>query len=156
MRASHYWPLMSRLSLGTEARALLSTRKLLPTYQASVVAAEAIHPTPSSYNLFCRSLRANSFFSATLQPVVKVSDSFQIRGIVTGFLPMRKIEADLTGPGAHYGRWLGNPEVFTELQARLHLPIGTISAYGNYTSGGPGWNFGISIGTFILAPRFLD
>ena len=156
MRASHYWPLMSRLSLGTEARALLSTRKLLPTYQASVVAAEAIHPTPSSYNLFCRSLRANSFFSATLQPVIKVSDSFQIRGIVTGFLPMRKIEADLTGPGAHYGRWLGNPEVFTELQARLHLPIGTISAYGNYTSGGPGWNFGISIGTFILAPRFLD
>ena len=156
MQAAHYWPLMSRLSLGTEARALLSTRKLLPTYQASVVAAEAIHPTPSSYNLFCRSLRANSFFSATLQPVLKVSDSFQIRGIVAGFLPMRKIEPDLNGPGAHYGRGLRNPEMFTELQARLHTPLGTISAYGNYTSGGPGWNFGISIGTFILAPRFLE
>lgn len=156
MQATHYWPLSKRLSLGTEARALLSTRKLLPTYQASIVAAEAIHPTPSSYNLFCRSLRANSFFSATLQPVVKVSDSFQIRGIVAGFLPVRKIEPDLTGPGAHYGRWLHNPEMFAELQARVHTPIGTISAYGNYTSGGPGWNFGISIGTFILAPRFLE
>lgn len=156
MQATHYWPLMSRLSLGTEARALLSTRKLLPTYQASIVAAEAIHPTPSSYNLFCRSLRANSFLSATLQPVVKVTDSFQVRGIVAGFLPLRKIEPDLEGPGAHYGRWLGNPEVFTELQARINIPIGTISAYGNYTSGGPGWNFGISIGAFILAPKFLD
>ena len=156
LQATHYWPLARKLSLGTEARALLSTRKLLPTYQASIVAAEAVHPTPSTYNLFCRSLRANSYLSATLQPVVKITDAFQVRGVVTGFLPMRKIEPDLTGPGAHYGRWLGNPEVFTELQARVNIPIGTISAYGNYTSGGPGWNFGISIGAFILAPRFLE
>ncbi|MDE6377680.1 MAG: hypothetical protein K2K72_02940, partial [Duncaniella sp.] len=90
------------------------------------------------------------------QPVVKVSDSFQLRGVVSGFLPMRKIEPNTTDYGAHYGRWLHNPEMFAELQARLHTPIGTISAYGNYTSGGPGWNFGISIGTFILAPRFLE
>lgn len=154
--ALHYWPIGRRLSLGTEVRALVSSRHLLPTYQASIVAAEAIHPTPSSYNLFCRSLRANSFISATLQPVVKISDSFQLRALAAGFLPGRRIEPNADNHGAHYGRRLGNPEVFTELQARLHLPIGTVSAYGNYTSGGPGWNFGISIGTFILAPHFLE
>ncbi|MDE6378038.1 MAG: patatin-like phospholipase family protein, partial [Duncaniella sp.] len=112
MQATHYWQLSRRLSLGTEGRALLSTRKLLPTYQASVVAAEAIHPTPSSYNLFCRSLRANSFFSATLQPVVKVSDSFQLRGVVSGFLPMRKIEQNTTYYDAKYARCLHKPEKF--------------------------------------------
>lgn len=155
MGALQYWDLDRRFSLGTGVRALLSTRKLLSTYQASIVAAEAIHPTPSSYNLFSRSLRANSFLSVSLEPVWKVSGSFQVRGIVDGFLPLRKIESG-AGSVPYYGKWFRNPEFFGELEARFKLPLGTVSAYGNYTTGGIGWNFGISIGAFILAPRFLD
>ena len=155
MGALHYWDVMNRLSVETGVRALLSTRKLLPTYEASIVAAEALHPTPSSYNAFTPQLRANSFFNVSLEPVWRLSDSFQVRGTFDGFLPMRRIESVAGGSGARYGKWLSDPEFFGELQLRLKLPLGSISAYGNYTTGGIGWNFGISIGTFILAPRFL-
>ena len=119
------------------------------------MAAEAIHPTPASYNLFTRTLRANSFVALSVEPVWKLSDSFQVRGAFDGFLPVRKIEPVADGPGARYGKWLSDPEFFGELQLRFKLPLGSVSAYGNYTTGGVGWNFGISIGTFILAPRFL-
>ena len=58
--------------------------------------------------------------------------------------------------GAKYGKWFHDPEFFGELQAVLALPFGSISAYGNYTSShDSNWNFGISIGAFILAPKFL-
>ncbi len=155
MGALHYWEAGRKLAIGTGARALLSTRKLLPTYEGSIVAAEAIHPTPASYNLFTRTLRANSFVALSVEPVWKLSDSFQVRGAFDGFLPVRKIEPVADGPGARYGKWLSDPEFFGELQLRFKLPLGSVSAYGNYTTGGVGWNFGISIGTFILAPRFL-
>lgn len=155
MGALHYWEVGKQFSVGTGAEALLSTRKLLPTYEASIVAAEAIHPTPASYNLFTRALRANSFVTVSLEPVWKLSDSFQVRGTFDGFLPLRKIMPVADGPGARYGKWLSDPEFFGELQLRLKLPLGSVSAYGNYTTGGVGWNFGISIGTYILAPRFL-
>ena len=38
----------------------------------------------------------------------------------------------------------------------MHVLRVPISAYGNYTSAhDSNWNFGISIGAFILAPKFL-
>ena len=139
------------------ARTLLSTRKLLQSYDASIVAATAFHPTPSSYNHFNPALRANSFAALGIMPVWKVSGSFQVRGTFNGFLPLRKIEYSPSDGGAYYGKWLSNPEFFGELQALISLPFGTVSAYGNYTTSRSGdWNFGISIGAFILAPRFLQ
>ena len=149
-----YLVLDKAFSLGLLGNALLSTRKLLPTYDASIVAAEAFHPTPSSYNYFNTKLRANSFLAAGVAPVWKISGSFQLRGSFHCFLPVRKIVYD-SGRAA-YGKWLHDPEFFGEVQAVLALPFGSISAYGNYTPAhDSNWNFGISIGAFILAPRFL-
>ena len=149
-----YLVLDKSFSLGVLGNALLSTRKLLPTYDASIVAAEAFHPTPSSYNYFNTKLRANSFLAAGVAPVWKISGSFQLRGSFHCFLPVRKIVYD-SGRAA-YGKWLHDPEFFGEVQAVLALPFGSISAYGNYTPAhDSNWNFGISIGAFILAPRFL-
>ncbi len=149
-----YLVLDKAFSLGLLGNALLSTRKLLPTYDASIVAAEAFHPTPSSYNYFNTKLRANSFLTAGVAPVWKISGSFQLRGSFHCFLPLRKIVYD-SGRAA-YGKWFHDPEFFGEVQAVLALPFGSISAYGNYTPAhDSNWNFGISIGAFILAPRFL-
>ena len=89
-------------------------------------------------------------------PIWKVSSTFQLRADLHGFLPMRKILPAYEGPGARYGRWLHDPEFFGELRGQLNLPFGTVSAYANYATGGTGWNFGLSIGTFILAPKFLE
>lgn len=156
LRAMNYFPLAKSVSLGVEGRALLSTRKLLPTYQASIVAAEAVCPHPADQNLFNPALRANSFVTLGIEPVWRLSQTLQLRGNFHGFLPLRKIVANKTDPGAHYGRWLSQPEFFGEVRAQLTLPIGNIAAYTNYSTGGMGWNAGISIGTFIIAPGFLD
>ena len=156
LSALHFVGLGRSFALGLEGRALLSTRRLLPTYQASIVAAPATHPTPSSYNVFNHALRANSFVALDLQPVWKATSTFQVRADLHGFLPLRKILPARSGPGARWGRWLTNPEFFGELRAQLNLPFGTVSAYGNYATGGEGWNFGIAIGSFILAPKFLE
>lgn len=156
LSATNYWNINKHLSIGAMGRAFLSTRKLLPTYDASVVAATAFHPTPSSYNHFNTSFRANSFVAVGFMPIWKISGKFQLRGTFDGFLPMRKIQYDATQGTAYYGKWLSHPEFFGELSASLALSFGTISAYGNYaTSQSGNWNFGISIGAFILAPRFL-
>lgn len=157
LSATNYWNCGKYFSFGAMGRAMLSTRKLLRSYDASIVAATAFHPTPSSYNHFNPALRANSFAAIGVMPVWKVSGRFQIRGNFNGFLPVRKICYEPTTGGAFYGKWLNNPEFFGEVQALISLSFGTISAYGNYTtSPSANWNFGISIGAFILAPRFLQ
>lgn len=154
--ATDYINLNRYFSLGVNGRALLSTRRLLPTYEASIIAAEAFHPTASSYNYFNPELRANSFVAAGLIPVWKVSGSFQIRGEAYCFLPVRAIEYDALKDAPTYGKWFSSPKFFGELEAAFSLPFGTVSAYGNYTSShGNNWNFGISIGAFLLAPRFF-
>lgn len=165
INASDYIDINRHFSLGLAGRALLSTRKLLPTYDASIVSATAFHPTPSSYNYFNQKLRANSFMTAGMIPIWKISGSFQLRGSFHCFLPLRKISYKFVDDSATesrrvlpcYGKWFHDPEFFGELQALFSLPFGTISAYGNYTSShDSNWNFGISIGAFILAPKFLQ
>lgn len=154
--ATKYFNLSRLFSLGLNGRALLSTRKLLPTYEASIIAAQAFHPTASTYNYFNPKMRANSFLTAGVMPVVKLSSNFQFRGAFHCFLPMRPIEVDGETGGPVYGKWLSDPRFFGEVEAVVAFPFGTISAYGNYTSShANNWNFGISIGAFILAPKFL-
>ena len=170
VKVADYLNVNKYFSLGLTGQALLSTRKLLQSYDASIVVAEAFHPTPSSYNHFNAKLHANSFITAGLEPIWKISGSFQMRGSFNCFLPIRKIQyvyPDETNDGpqrslvateaaAKYGKWLSNPEFFGEIQAVFALPFGSVSAYGNYTSAHDNnWNFGISIGAFILAPRFM-
>lgn len=151
----HYFKLSKPFSLGLTGRALISTRHLLPTYEASIVAADGIHPTPSSYARFNPHLRANSFVTAGLHPVWSVSSTFQFRGYFHGFLPVKAILPAADGIHAYYGKVFSDPQFFGELRAQLNLPFACISAYGNYATSGIGWNFGISIGTFILADKFL-
>lgn len=154
VKAADYLTIDKHFALGLVGDALLSTRKLLPSYDASIVAAEAFHPTPSSYNYFNTKLRANSYVAAGVEPIWKISGSFQLRGSFNCFMPLRKIVYD--NGAAAYGKWFHDPEFFGELQAVIALPFGSIRAYGNYTPAhDSNWNFGISIGAFILAPQFM-
>lgn len=154
--ALNYYDIGRHFAIGTEFNLLLSTRKLLPSYDASIVAAQAFHPTPSSYNSFNPAFRANSFATAGIIPVWKLTSTVQFRGNFHAFMPLRKIEYQGAGQEPVYGRWLSNPEFFGEIAAVVSLPFASISAYGNYTSSpSANWNLGISIGFFLLAPRFL-
>lgn len=153
--ASNYFGIGRSFVLGTEFNVLLSTRKLLSTYNSSIVLAPAFNPTPASYNSFNPALRANSYLTGGIIPIWKLTSTLQIRGAFHTFLPLRKImdNPDMT---PRYGKIFANPQFFGETAFAVTLPFATLSAYANYTSyPARNWNFGISLGIFILAPKFL-
>lgn len=155
--AVNYYGIGRHFSLGTEFSALISSRKLLRDYYASIVAAPAFYPSPSSYNAFNPAFRANSYVTAGIKPVWKISSTLQLRGNFHGFLPVRRIEPGEAGELPHYGDWFSNPEFFGEISGVVSLPFAAVSVYGNYMSSpARNWNFGLSIGFFMLAPKFLE
>lgn len=154
--SGRFFPALSKsFALGIETDVMLSTRKLLPTYSATIASAPAFCPTPSSNNAFRASFRANSFVSVGLTPVYNINSNLSARVGGYCFVPIREIEetADRT---ARYGRWIGRPEAFCEAAVAYHFPFGTLAGYVNYaTAEGSKWNVGLSFGIFMLPPKFL-
>lgn len=156
LTTSNYFDLSRKISLGIETDLLWSSRSLLNNYYATIVEAPGFNPTASSYNSFNTSFRANSFAAVGVVPVWKLGSMLQLRGCFHGFMPLRKILD--SGPDTRpvYGHWLSNPEFFGEVAGIVTLPFASVTAYANYTSHpARNWNFGLSFGVFILAPRFL-
>lgn len=142
-------------SLGLETDVLLSTRKLTDSFNASLVAAPAFHPSSQTYNCFNPSFRANSFAAMSVVPIYKYNSNISARLIANCFLPIRPIKENADG-SARYGGWCSTPRFFGELDVCYSLPFATLSAYANYSSAGTRpWNFGIAIGVFILPQKFL-
>lgn len=155
LRTRNFFPLCKHFVIGLEGDVMLSTRKLLPGYNASIVNAPSYNPTPSSYNAFNPAFRANSFLAAGLVPVWRMTQAASLRGSFNLFLPLRKIE-EAADYSARYGRWLSNPSFFGELAAVYTLPFASVSAYVNYQSyPARNWNCGLTLGLFFLAPKYL-
>lgn len=153
--AQNFFPLGRHFAFGTEFNALFSNRKLLNTYNTSIVLAPAFNPTPASYNSFNPALRANSYVTAGIIPIWKINSNVQLRGTFHTFLPFKKIIENPDNT-ARYGKIFSNPEFFGETALAVTLPFATLSAYANYVSyPAHNWNFGISLGIFVLAPKFL-
>lgn len=155
LNVSKYFELDKHFALGGVVNGLYSSRKLAPTYNASIVMAPAFNPTPSSYNSFNPAFRANSFVTAGIVPIWKMTSTVQVRGTFNAFLPYRKI-IELPDLRAGYAKAFSHAEFFGEAAIAVTLPFTTLSAYANYMSyPARNWNFGISLGIFILAPKFL-
>ncbi len=154
-RSTNFWSVGHKFALGLESDLMMSTRSFIGGYYASIVDAPAYYPTVSSYTVFDPELRSYNFAAASIIPVWKLNDMLQVRTTVSGFLPIRRIERGADGSAQH-GPWLSTPIFTGELAAVLSLPFANISAYGRYTDTDAGrWNFGISLGFYIQAPRFL-
>lgn len=155
LRTRNYPQLSQHFSLGIETDFMLSTRKLLPTYSASIATAPGFYPTPSSNNAFHPVFHANSFMAAGLVPVYKINANLSARVGAYGFMPMRAIQ-DIGGM-AVYGKWLSDPKLFCEASVAYNLPFGaSLSGYANYsTIPGDRWKVGLAFGIYILPPTFL-
>ena len=154
-RTRNYFSTSDHFSLGVESDIMLSTRKLTANYNASLVGAPSFNATPSTYNSFNTAFRANSFVAASLIPIYKYDNNLSARLNLSAFLPVRSIVDNGDGT-PRYGDWFSSPKFFGELDVCYTLPFATLSAYANYVSAGSRpWNFGISIGIFIMPPRFL-
>lgn len=156
-RTRNYFATSRHFSIGVETDFMLSTRKLMPNYSASIVAAPAYNPTPSSNNAFNPAFRANSFLAGGIVPIYRYNDNLSARLSLHGFLPMRRITSKPNSYEACYSpRWLAHPEFFGEFNVSYKFPFATVSAYCNYASSpARNWNCGISFGIFLLAPRYL-
>lgn len=154
--AKNYFSLGKRFSFGTEVDLYASTKKLLSNYNATIVNATAFNPSPSSYNAFNPAYRANSYVAAGIVPVWKINENLQTRGSFHCFLPFQKICENTTNFTPYYGKWFSDPEFFGELAVVYNFPFAALSLYGNYMSyPAHNWNFGVSFGVFILAPKFM-
>ena len=170
-RTRNYWDISRKFALGLESDVLLSTRKLTDCYDADIVSAPSFEPTPAAHNQFNRYFRANSYLSATLAPIYKISSSFTARLTMSAFVPLRRImpgsgaAANIDGVtvyerpwGSHYSGWLNSARFYGEFDICYALPIpGVITAYVNYVSNGAKpWGVGLSLGIFLHAPKFLQ
>lgn len=153
--ARSYMSLGRHFALGIEGDVMLSTRKLLSDYYATIVAAPAFLPTPTSSNFFNSAFRSNSFIAAGLVPIYKYNSNLSARLQTYCFLPVRKIDENQNGE-AYYSGWFKDPQFFSELDVCYKLPFATVTAYCNYASSpAHNWNVGISFGIFLHAPDFL-
>lgn len=155
IRTRNYPSLGKHFALGVETDFMLSTRKLLPTYSASVAMAPSFSPTPSSDNAFYPEFRANSFLAAGLVPVYKYNSSLSARLGGYVFLPMRSVRGNADG-SAFYGRWLRDPQYWAEVAVSYRFPFATLSGYVSYaTVAGDHWHVGLTFGVYLLPPKFL-
>ncbi len=153
---SAYFPISNSFSFGTSWDVLVSNRKLLDTYYASIVNAPGFTPTPSTTSVFNKRFRANSFIAVGIVPVWSPLSRAQVRLSASVFMPFRRIELDEPTGGAYYGKWFRNPEVITELDLVYNLPFASICGYVNYLSyPARNWNVGLSFGFYMQAPKFL-
>ncbi len=154
--AESYFPIGRHCSVGFTAEILASSRRLLDTYNASIVSAPAFTPTPSAYNSFNPAFRANSYGAVGVVPIWKISDNLQLRGNFNLFLPYRKImeSDDMLTPV--YGKRFADPQCYCEVAGVYNFRFAALSVYCNYQSyPSRNWNGGVSFGLFFLAPRFL-
>lgn len=155
IRTRNYPAIGRHFALGIETDFMLSTRKLLPTYSASIATAPAFLPTAASHAAFYPDFRANSFLAAGLAPVYKINSSLNARVAGYAFMPLRSIKEGENG-SAVYGRWFRDPEFWAEAALSYKFPFATLSGYVNYaTISGDHWHVGITFGIHLLPPRFL-
>ena len=153
--ARNFFDLSSRFALGTEVNLLASTRKLLPTYAASILDAPSYNPAASYTNVFTPSFRGNGYAVGGIVPIWKMSGIMQLRGRADVFVPMRPIFAQADGT-ARYGDWFSRVSFFGQIEAIVTLPFANVSAYTHYAGVPSGrWNFGLTFGLFLQAPKFL-
>ena len=149
-----YPSITKRFTLGMQYELYASTRKLLTTYDQTIMTAERYIPSSSQFNTLNYRLNALSYTAVGLEPIVKVTDMLQLRTSLQCFLPMRRIKPNVDGT-PRYGDWFADPTFFGEMAAVYSLPFASISVYGNYLPrDGHDWNFGVSFGLFFTAPRF--
>jgi NTE family protein len=155
-RTRNYLSLTSHWGLGLESDVMLSTRKLLPSYDASIISAPEFAPTPASNNSFSAELRANSFIAAGIVPIYTVMENLTCRIGGYVFMPIRRIIEEPDTKLARYGDWFGSVKFFGEADVTYQFPFGTLGAYCNYLDAKTSrWNVGISFGIYLTAPKML-
>lgn len=149
----NYFKVSPNWSIALEGDAVWSTRKLMPTYTASVINAIQYVPAVSDVDLFDPTFRANQWVGLGLGVVANIK-KVQARLTGYGFMPMRRIVPTADG-GARYSEWFTRLRTMVQLKLAYQLPFGALSVWTGYRdSPAQRWSAGLSIGMLIRAPKF--
>jgi len=156
MRLQQYINMGSHFACGLNADVLVSNRKLLNTYFASIVNAPSFTPSPTLEGVFNKAFHANSFAAVGIVPIWRPFQRAQVRLAGHIFMPFRKIGQAPGSMGAAYGKWFSDPEFTAELAMIYTLPFASVCGYVNYLSfPARNWSVGLSFGLYFTASRFL-
>ena len=145
----------SKFSLGYMVEGVVSTKKLLSNYTASVLQAPSYTPTLFSNIVFNEAFRANQYLAGGIIPIWKINPTIHVRGDFHGFLPIHSIRRG-EDDKAYYSRLFAHPACFGEISVVAQLPFMSISLFTNcYSYPKNNWNFGLNIGYLIFGPKFI-
>ncbi|MFI3240387.1 MAG: patatin-like phospholipase family protein [Bacteroidales bacterium] len=155
LNMAKYFDIAENLTLGARADILFSTRELFGDYTAAIIQAPAFAPTIATQSYFNTGFRANAFTAVGVIPSWQILSSLSLRGDFYLYMPVRKIMCD-TQMNPYYGNWFGDAEFIGEINLIYDLKFATINTYVNYLSyPALNWNFGIGLGFYLEAPKFL-
>ena len=121
-----------------------------------MVQAPSFTPTPSTVNTFDMGMRANQFVAVGNIPIWKIINNLQLRTEFYAFAPLRPIVEDDNNQAA-FGQPFEHITYFAEASVVYALPWASLSLYGNYSYLPSSlWNFGISLGIQLFAPKFIE
>jgi NTE family protein len=160
----HYRMINKSFNIGFMAEAVLSNKRLLHNYTASVLQAPVFTPTPHSLIAFNEAFHANQYLAAGLSPILRLSRMTHLRAGFFCFAPLQEIrkETRLTSGGLqyvspYYGEFLSSFKTMGEIALVIQLPFASISAYANgYSHPRDNFNVGINIGYLIFNPRMVN
>lgn len=151
----HFFPWKHNLTFGAFANVLANFGKIRGDYISALVMAPDFAPTPSTKALFNPAFRAYSYAAAGFIPTWQPIANLQLRGDFYLFAPIREMRSDSQGMPCYDG-WLRKSEFLGEIAAVYNFRFASLAVYGNYLSyPARNWSFGLSIGLFFEAPRFI-
>lgn len=150
----HYYPIHKKFTIGALGNVVATIGANRQNYTVSMIQAPAFSPTPSTKNIFNIGFRAENYVAGGVIPIWKPFHNAQLRGDFYVFSPIREMVN--VNNHAELGKWFRRAEFMGEIAAVYNLSFASISLYANYmTYPARNWNFGISLGMLIQAPRFL-
>lgn len=151
-----YIPVNKRVSIGVGAEGAATFGPLRQNYVAELIHSPEFTPTPSMVNYFNPAFRSPSYLAAGVMPVWKVAGNLQARGDFYLYSPVRDLKDNGEGVAGYEG-WFREPQFFGEIAVVYNFPFASLSLYGNYMSSpAHNWNFGISFGLLLPAPKFIN
>ncbi|NDP22068.1 MAG: patatin [Paludibacter sp.] len=152
----HYYPISSRITLGTYGELAISTRNFQSNYTVSLIQAPSFQPTPHSKTVFNGAYSANQFIAVGLKPIYHINRQLQLRGEAYYFLPYQNITR-ANNNSAYYSPPFTSSHFIGEASFVYDFRIATAGVFMNYySSAASKWNFGVNIGVLLFNNKFID
>jgi NTE family protein len=157
----NYSTFSNNFRLGLMAEAVLSTKKLLSNYTASILQAPAFTPTPHSKIVFNEAFRANQYVAAGITPIFNLSKTAHLRTELYGFLPVSPIKREVIDNNPfldrpYYGKTFDSLHYMGEVSLVFNLPFVSVGLFVNgYSYPKNNFNIGLNIGYLLFNSGFL-